>query len=341
MARVFTDGAEGGHEYFWDSFSSSSHTVVSAVKRSGTYSYRFETGTSFNALGTRLVPAAAEGFLRVPFRLSALPSGSNIAYIVRWMFGASTELGSVRIDSGGQLKLYTGTATQVASGSLVIDAGNFYCLEVHVKIANSGGVIETKIDGIADASFTGDTQPGADTTYDRFRYGAANIGTSGNYIYLDDLAYNDTSGGNDNSWCGDGRVVALIPSAAGDVTQLTPLSGSNWDNVNELPDDQDTTYNYDAGGGEYDLYNCADSSLPAGATILRVQVCAVAREDAAAGDSIQIGLKTNSNEYWSSNIPVITTYDMYVGTDHRVNPQTTAAWTTGQLDSLQIGVKVV
>ena len=52
------------------------------------------------------------------------------------------------------------------------------------------------------------------------------------------------------------------PSAAGDVTQLSPSTGSNWENVDEVSADDGGTYN---DGDGYDLYNLTNHTTEAGA----------------------------------------------------------------------------
>jgi len=248
----------------------------------------------------------------------------------------ATELGSVRVNPTTHfIEIYTSTGTLVDTGAIALTAGTMYLIEGHVKIDDAAGAIDVKIDGIADASFAGDTKPGAATYADGLWWSGASTQT----FQLDDLALNDTTGGVDNSWCGDGRVILLIPNAAGDVTGLTPSAGNNFECVDDIPHDTDTTYVEDSVVDDYDLYNLAASGL-VDKTILRVWAESRARDTVAAGGLMQLGLKTVATEYWSSDLTLLTTYDDYRGTVHTANPNTLAAWTIAQLDALQVGFKV-
>jgi hypothetical protein len=275
-----------------------------------------------------------EGYWRIGFRFGFYGWNERV---FQWYKGANL-LGSLRIDqTSHKLKLYVSN-TLVATGTIEILAGSFYSFEIHVKIDNTNGVLETRIDGVPDVSYSGDTQPGSDTTIDRLYYADGGGATT---IYLDDLAMNDTTGSVDNSWCGDGHIVRLKPNMAGDVTMLTPSSGSdNWDMVDEVPHDADASYVESSGSGDYDLYNLTASGL-SNVAILRTWVEARARDLVAEGANLAFVLKTEGSEFTGSNHALLTSYGRIVGDERRKNPQTDADWTVGELDAAQVGPKVM
>ena len=325
MASLWTDGAEFGDVLFWDTPSTLATTTTNP--RSGVYCYTMGGYVPIQ----KNIPNLTEFYLRAAWR----ESGYSTDYrSPGWMNGA-TELGSVRVNvSTHFVEIYTGTGTLVDTGTIALTAGTMYLIEVHVKIDDTVGAIDVKIDGIADASFAGDTKPGA-ATYDGIWWSGASTQT----FQLDDLALNDTTGGVDDSWCGDGKVVILLPNAAGDVTQLTPSAGDNYAAVDDIPHDTDTTYVESSTQNQYDLYNLSASGL-SGVTIRRVWAEARARDTVAEGGLLALGLKTVSTEYWGDDLNMLTTYNDYRGTVHTINPNTLAAWTVAQLDALQVGVKV-
>jgi len=323
--RQFTDGAEIGDVLFW-SVISGNVTNVATAPRSGNRHYSIA-----NATGTRNITAVAEGYDRRGIYMTSIAVAHQL---IRWT-KAGTILGSVRMNSTtAKLEIYTGTGTLVATSANSLLATTHYLLETHIKISDAVGAIDVRIDGVDFVSFAGDTQPGGDTTFD------ALIGYTTGTLYLDDLAFNDTTGGVDNSWCGDGKVVMLPPSAAGDTTQWTPSAGSNWQNVDEVPPTADTDYNSANVSGYVDLYNTTTFTIPANHVIKRVYAEARTREETAAGDVLQFGVKTNSVAYWSASQQQLTSYGRYVGDEYRTNPNTSVAWTQGELDALQVGVKM-
>jgi len=336
MTRIVTDGAEMGDlTIFNGGFTAGATTNTSTNPSSGSRCYRFASGT-----GIISVPSASEYFVRTRLRPDTI--GSSNLQVLNWRNGTTT-LGNIIVNTVNNL-VVTVTGSSGSSAVAGIPSAQYSLFETHVKIANTGGVIECAIDGVPIFGFTGDTQPAAITTINNFQWGFT---TAGNISYnMDDIAINDTAGLNDNTWCGDGRVLLMTPDADGDAIELTrggTDSGANWSQVDEIPPNNDTDYVYSTGSGQYDLYQFTSGSLivPVDSNIARVWVEAIARETAADGDSIQLGIKSGGTENWSSDIAVTTAYNRYVGTEMLVNPVSATTWTISDLDALQAGVKVV
>jgi hypothetical protein len=326
MARVFTDGAEFGDTNFWNGFNGTASTLTA---RSGSYSYLFgqvDVGyININALG--------ELYFRIGYRDGA-GYLSRIPTFYSDPSAGGSEIASLRMDSAGYLFAYSGANLRATSTIQVTSSWSL--IEIHIKFGTSDGVFQVKIDGILDIDYTGGV--GADGNTVKSLYFLAN-NTTGNVAYVDDIALNDTTGGVDDSWCGDGKVLLLSPNAAGDITQLY-LSGaaSNYDAVNEVPSNSDTDYVYGETVGLYDLYNLtAFSENP---NISRVWVEARARGTVADGEQIRLMIKTGGTEYQSTPLNMLTSYDRIIGPEYRTNPDTTVAWTDSDLDNLQAGAKI-
>ncbi len=334
MGNVFRDGAESGDVLFWDINQSGAMTASTTVKRTGTYSYKMTSG--LNAYHIIATPVT-EAFFRVPFYIG----GGETGKLFSWGIDG-TELGSIRLNgSTRHLDAYVG-ASSVASGSTTINDITFYVMEIHIKIADASGDLEVKLDGVLplEIDFSGDTKPDANTTLNNF--GVLRSGYTTSALYYDDLAMNDTIGSVDNSWCGDGHIIALVPNANGDVTQLVGSDGNQTDNyllVDELPYNSDTDYVVGSGIGQYDLYNLSASGLSS-VTILRVWPESRSRKTNAEAGKIALMFKTNGVEYTQSGKNLLTSYTAIIGSGYLTNPQTGIAWTIAELDALQIGVKV-
>lgn len=324
MTRVFTEGFELGDGLFFTVGGSAGSTTG---VRSGVYAH---TGYA----PYKDITALSEFYYRTSMYLG---NSNETVQRIKWQ-NAATVLGHIRTE-GNRITAYTSTGTLIGTGTIPIFPATIYLIEIYVKIADSGGRIVVKVDGIVDIDFTGDTKPGTATTVNRLQFGS---NTGGNVWYMDDLALNDTAGGVDNSWCGEGHVIATTPNDNGDVSQLVGSDGNSVSNyllVDEAPSDSDTTYVESSTSGQYDLYNLSACGL-SNVEIKRVWVEARARDTVAAGGNINLGLKS-TNEYWSANLALLTTYTLLLmGTIHTVNPYTSAAWTPGELDALQAGFKV-
>jgi hypothetical protein len=150
---------------------------------------------------------------------------------------------------------------------------------------------------------------------------------------------NDTSGAVDNSWCGDGRVVAMFPSGNGDASQLTGSDGNSTDNyalVDEVPSNNDTDYVEGSVVNERDLYQLSNVSLPVGTTVRRVLVESRSKDTVAEGGLIALEVKTGGTEYVSADMALASSYAP-VRAEWILNPNTGVAWTQADLDALQVG----
>lgn len=277
--------------------------------------------------------------------------GTNTELYIRFGWKCSTNAYQdfLRINSdvtSNLFRLYfdkdTGRIALIANGNTVWTSpiytnNTWYLIELHVKI-DDAGVAELRVDGVDVASYSGDTKPGADTKIDEIYIVCQHSDTSNHY---DDFAINDVNGTEDNSWCGDGKIIALRPDAAGDSTQWTPSAGSNYECVDEVTPDSDTTYVKAETDAYVDLYNVASPGLPSGATITRVWVQSVARKETASATQIKVGLKSGTTEAWSGAEDLLISYDMIYGPEYTVNPDDSAAWEESDLNSLQIGIKSV
>ncbi len=328
MARIFTDGAEMGNADFWTA-KGPNFNCDSNIKRSGAYSYHHENGANW---AYKSFTAISEGYLRMGFYSSEINRWDG--HILQFRKGSTVML-DLRKRTDFKIDVKIGTST-VATTAKVFNNSTWYLFEIRYKVDDSAGFVQIKVDGTLEIDYSGDTKPGGDTAFDNLYLGIED------YVhnYHDDLALNDTSGTEDNSWCGDGRVMMMKPNSAGDQTQLTPSAGSNYQCVDDVPPNGDTDYVEGGTVDNYDLYHLTASGLASGSTILRVWPVANARDTVANGGKIKLGLKTNSTEYWGDDITLSTTYQNVGGTIHKTNPNTSAAWTISELDALQVGVKV-
>ncbi len=134
----------------------------------------------------------------------------------------------------------------------------------------------------------------------------------------------------------------LRPTGAGDLTELTPSAGANWDNVEETPTDEDGTYVGQLAqevAYEYDLYTMANSGIGAG-TITNVTVYNRVRGTANNQEFFRTYIKTGGNTFEGVQTEVPVGYDDYL-TSYNDNPDTTNAWTWIEVDALQAGIGMI
>lgn len=118
----------------------------------------------------------------------------------------------LHITSGGVVQLWNeNTNAQIGSNGPTLLTGQWYRLEVAFQMNTSTtGYAEGMVDGTSFASAT-NLNLGAGTS-STWNWGWSNTNNAVT-CYVDDLAINDSTGGNQNTWPGNGKVVLLVPTA--------------------------------------------------------------------------------------------------------------------------------
>ncbi len=130
-----------------------------------------------------------------------------------------------------------GTVLQTSSPCLNTSAWNYITGTIFV---DNSGTWNIYCNGVQVLSGSGDTQ--AQVTA---QVGGITLGSATTY-WADSIWILQHTGSFNNAHPGitsEQIVSAFFPVGAGNTTGLTPLAGSNWDNVDEAPPDGDTTYN--------------------------------------------------------------------------------------------------
>lgn len=289
-------------------------------------------------------------------------TGVTEFYLRFWMRVGSTNTRDhfELFDSGGtnrilRLNWGAGSVITVLSGNSSSNLGTssvnfavadtYMMVEVHFLLHGSSGSIEIKLDGVSAFTYSGNTNPNSVSSCVRFQWQVDSTARSGETYWLDDVAINDTSGGVDDSWCGDGYVVALNPNGNGNSSQFVGSDGNSTDNyllVDEAVSNDDTDYVQSATVTDKDLYALSNlATLASGWSVKRLWVGVIAkRANAAVSGSLKTGIRSSTTESFDSGTALGTTYQFVSGTEHTVNPHTTAAWSESEVNALEAGIEV-
>lgn len=196
------------------------------------------------------------------------------------------------ITSTGVLEIRLGTAagTLLATTTApAFPANEWHNIQVAVTVADAGGTVEVKVDGVTVINFTGDTRnAGTTTTIDSIAFAGA-PGNGGQNTIVADLWVTDetdgtaTQGRPNTGFLGDLKVSALVPSGNGASSQFVGSDGNSVDNyllVDEPAAANTTDYVGSPTVGNRDLYVLPDLPSNAGAVYGLRQFCYVARSDA-------------------------------------------------------------
>jgi hypothetical protein len=156
-----------------------------------------------------------------------------------------------------------------------------------IKLHASAGWVYLYIDNVPVIEFDGQTNLGGDTAED---WGIGPItGTSqwGSTEIIDDITLEDMTGETYPQDSEDRRYHFVKAANIGNYSQFTPSAGSNYQNVDEIPHDSNTTYNEANANGTKDSYVLQDYAIPAGRKVDAIIPLVVARK-ISGGDAVQI-----------------------------------------------------
>jgi len=240
----------------------------------------------------------------------------------------------LQVNAEKRIAFGLGGAGPLATGISQLDPDAWYLFEVYYKRHATEGRYVAKVDGNVEIDYTGNTISSGLTVLNRVWLYA--------YGFWDDLAINDINGTYDNSWCGDGHVVAIRPTST-PVTGWTGSDGNQVDNHLLVDDSSWTDADYVAAAAVdlVDKYGLEDpGELVANEYIGHVWGIAASRCTVGDGTvKMAVGLRTHNTDYWSADQTLTATYMGKLTDYHWLNPNTGARWNMDELNALQIAIK--
>lgn len=323
MALAFIDGFENGGTDLWDSVSTPSVVTASTYGMNGSYAVRLYGGTFWVQ---KNITAASEYYFA--FWLNTQASNSERILEVR---SGTTTLCSLwrTADANGVLKAYSGYGSSLlATGTATTPNSTVRKLGVWIKIDDTVGRFKVIVDGVTDIDYTGDTKPGADTTFDNVVIGAR----TGEPNFVFDNFFVDTASMPIGMY-----IQATVPTGAGATTGYTPSTGANYTCVDERPA-SDTDYVYTNTADIADSYATGDLTGNIG-PVRCVQVQARAKyEGSAAVTDVALLVRSGGTDYTGANQALTTAYTSYFNI-WETNPSTSTVWTETTVNAIEIGTK--
>lgn len=323
MTRIFTEGFELGFRDVFDDY----RGLLSSVGYTG------NNGVGINPSGG-FADVNIDGQDEVYVRFIAKPLTSATSRL-RFLDDLGNIVAHITWRSSEQVEAFVNDISK-ATGTTILYSTKWYLMEVHFKFAETGGIIQVKVNDGMEIDWSGNTKPFSLAVHlSKVRWIAAT---------LDDIAVNDTTNpGQNSSWPGYARVIGLLPNGDGDSSQFSGSDEDSIDNyqlVYEVDYDDDATYVESLTSGHTDLYTVDNFGLLPGDVIQRVWVSAVAREVSADGDSLQVGFKPLGGSATWTEHPITENYEHYKSDEYLTNPATSSAWTQADIDALQVGVRI-
>ena len=320
MARVFIDGFESGQFDLWDTLVATYSVVSSAgLDMDGDYCAYLTTGRA-----DKDVTADDEMYFAFLYR----PATSDARGVLSLYKDSTLMLDLRKVDATTPLKAYRGT-TLLDTGTQNFVLNTTYLIEVHIKIADSGGRFEVKVDSVSDIDFTGDTKEGANTQFNKVKLGYGSITYA--YAYYDNFIMDDAA------WIGETKIQAILPTGAGNSTNWTPSAGANYACVDERP----------ASDADYVSINAVDTvdTYVAGnmvGGIDSVKCVQVQSRTELDGSPIPTNLKlvarSGGTDYFSGD-KAVPAEPKSLWNIWENNPADAAAWEEADVNAMEIGIK--
>lgn len=320
----------------WTYVNSSFVTIGSSTGRNGGNGFGFTTTGS--SVGATVIAPTARATMIVGW------FGSPASAAQRWVgLGDATVTHVYLLMNGAnKVEVYQGNGTLLGTSTNTVTVASHFQLKV--KVDNSAGTFELRINGALETSGTGlDTQNGGTATADRLRLGqvAPGTGNGGTPASYDDLWFVDTQGSSPvNDFLGDCRIQALSPSAAGNTANFTPSTGSNYQNVDEATSNGDTDYNSDNTVGDKDTFAAGDLTPTAG-TIFAVQHCVTARSDDAGSHTLKPVVRISGTDYDIGSGHAFSSSYICAVDLSETSPASSSAWSISEVNAMEIGYKKV
>ena len=234
MARIFIEGFESGTVDLWEE-KYGTPSIQSTTKKSGTYA--FSSNNSATIYMMKNISTVSTLYFKFWMYVT---NPSSIGIIFATIESGTTYQNCVCINTSRYLEVRRGNSSGTLLGTSVNQLPqNTWCLlEGKIVVADSGGEIEIKLNGLDDLiiDYTGDTQGGTTADITKVLLGC-NCASSGWGSWLiDDFVLDDAD------WIGNTRIQPCLISGAGSWASWTPSTGSNYACVDEVPA-SDTDYN--------------------------------------------------------------------------------------------------
>lgn len=279
--------------------------------------------------------------------------GGNIITLLQFLDAAASRQISVNLTPLGfiecrQISGETGTIIATSSVAPIIQTGVYYFIELKITFDGAAGAIKLNVTGNGATqtviNSTGlNTAPSGTNSARSFRLGCVFKTTFVPVAWVlrfDDLYVCDSSGALNNDILGDCRAFCAIVNGPGSTTNFTPVgAATDWQCVNELSQDGDTTYAIGITATNKDLY----THTPTPATtsqVLGVQLCGVMRKDdtgpktaantVKSGATLQDGVTNTLSLNYAGYLDILET-----------DPATGIPFTKAGVDAMEIGAKII
>lgn len=247
--------------------------------------------------------------------------------VLALFYDGASQLGRFTLITGGYLRYQRGT-TEVLTSTVALTPNQTNHVAVKVYFHDSAGTVDFWVNGVAAGSDTSLDTIAAGTSCDRIR-----VLNETQYcdVKVTDVVVDDAA------FLGEVRTGYDECNAAGQDADWTPSAGSNHENVDEIPSDEESTYNRTNTVTDRDCFK--HSGLAATiSTVFAVIGLARIRKEGTGSSEVKVGVYHGASESQSSGFAMTQTYRWYVHPT-TVNPSTASQWQNSELATAEVSVE--
>ncbi len=245
----------------------------------------------------------------------------------------------------------------LGTGTTKVRSGLWYYIEAKTTINTTTGAVTIRVNGLNDIVLTnvnthGDESVTASDTTDSVclytdlsqggsvtRSGTTiSCSVTNNGPVYDDFYLCDTTGSVNNDFLGEVYVNTLFANGAGNYTNWTPNTGSNYTAVNEVAVNDDTTYVSTNTATTNDSY--AFSNLTITHIVGGLNTNLIARMDDAGPHTVATLVRISSTDYVGTAISTTSTYTN-LPQIYETSPNSGSAWTVSEVNAAEFGIQLV
>jgi hypothetical protein len=321
-----------------DNFSSiggsGSQAINATGGRTGGPSLRFTSTSGAPSVRGSLLTSGQTRWAPVAIRISALPSLDRT--ILQLLESATVQV-DLRITPEGKLRVTRSGTTLATSTNQVVFANVYFQVEPKVKIDNSTGTVDVRLNGdsagiLGLVGLTGlDTQITGNALIDSIAY--CNIPVSGSGSETLDFCHMLVR---NDDWSGDAHVDYFPSNGAGNYAQWTPLSSTNVSQIDESGSPNTADYNLTDTVGDKDSFT--HGSILATSTPIAVCPVMLVNKQDAGGAQLKFLLRQGGTDYnpgAALNPPLGS--NQYVKECFTEDPDTAAPWIGSGVNSVETG----
>ena len=257
--------------------------------------------------------------------------------IARWLTSTGAIIAQWGVSTAGEIYVLNGAGTELfRSDGFRIPNNAWTYIEMHVEVSTTVGRIVLKIN--VEEIWEGTNLNLGSAAVHRIRFVMDENGAipSGFHRFtIDDLI--TTYGENETP--GESAVTLFLPNADS-TSDFTPSAGSdNFAMVDEQQADSDTTYNESTTIGHTDIFDFSNISTTPDA-VRGIFVSVAARKTDSATREMELFFVIGGTEYTIQNFFLGGSYQFFESVVEN-SPATSLPWTIGELNSLQIGYRII